>query len=217
MSAKPFLKWAGGKGQLLEELFKRVPDIIKKTGVVTKYIEPFVGGGAFFFFLKSKFNVENAYLFDINPELIIAFKVVQREPENLIKKLKKLESKYLSSNKEERRKLYYEIRSLYNQQIYGFNYENYNEEWIERSAFLIFLNKTCYNGLYRQNRKGEFNVPFGDYKKPRICDSENILKVSRALKNIEIFTEDFSKSEKYVEAGTFLYLDPPYRPINQTS
>ncbi|HEX3013408.1 MAG TPA: Dam family site-specific DNA-(adenine-N6)-methyltransferase, partial [Methanobacterium sp.] len=105
----------------------------------------------------------------------------------------------------------------YNKQIENFNYNSFNDEWIERVTYLIFLNKTCFNGLFRQNKKGEFNVPFGRYKNPSIYNENNIIQVSKALKNTEIFYGDFTSSSKYIEKGSFVYFDPPYRPLNRTS
>jgi DNA adenine methylase len=217
LNAKPFLKWAGGKTQLLEELVSRFPDQLKKKKKIDKYVEPFVGGGAMFFFLKNNFEINKSYLFDINRELIIGYKVIKRGAKELIKKLKKIEKKYFDKPEKDREDFYYKMRDAYNKQMIKFEYKKYSEEWIDRAAYLIFLNKTCYNGLFRQNKKGEFNVPFGRYKKPTICDEENILAVQGALKNTKIFCKDFSASKKYIDENTFVYLDPPYRPINKTS
>lgn len=217
VNAKPFVKWAGGKGQLLTELFKQLPAHIRKESKIDCYVEPFVGGGALFFYLKSKFDIKEAYLIDINPELIIGYKVVKNDPRKLIRKLMELQEYYKSKNEEERKKFYYQIRSVYNKQSKSFDYENYNEAWVERAALLIFLNKTCYNGLFRQNKKGEFNVPFGGYRNPKICDSKNIIQASNALKDAKVICGDFSISERFIEKNTFVYLDPPYRPLNKTS
>ena len=185
--------------------------------IIDRYVEPFIGGGAFFFYLKTNFEVKESFLFDINRELIIGFKAIKNNPEELIIKLKKLESKYLKKSEEEREKFYYEMRDEYNEQMSGFDYENYNKEWIQRTTYLIFLNKTCYNGLFRQNQKGEFNVPFGRYKNPTMCEKKNIIEVNKALENTKIYCADFTESEKYIEKGTFVYMDPPYRPISSTS
>jgi DNA adenine methylase len=101
--------------------------------------------------------------------------------------------------------------------MHNFNYEHFSDSWIERASYLIFLNKTCYNGLFRQNKKGEFNVPHGKYKRPNICDKDNIMEVHRALKDVEIICKDFEASKKYIKRGTFVYLDPPYLPISKTA
>lgn len=214
---KPFVKWAGGKGQLIGALVKRLPDTIQKSAHIENYIEPFVGGGALFFYLKSRFAMGKAVLLDLNKELIIGYKSIQNDAEKLIKHLKTLEAKYLPEEKPERKELYYSIRSKYNEQMHKFDYENYNPEWIERASYLIFLNRTCYNGLFRQNKKGEFNVPFGRYKNPKICNDENIKRVGKALKDTLIVCGDFLESEEYIERGSFVYLDPPYRPLSRTS
>lgn len=215
--AKPFMKWAGGKSQLIPELSSRLPKDLINIGKIDRYIEPFVGGGAFFFYLKSRFQINNSYLFDINRELIVGYKVLQNYPKELINHLNILEIEYINKNEEERKNYYYEIRDRYNAQINSFDYINYNAEWIERASHMIFLNRTCFNGLFRQNKNGEFNVPHGRYKNPRICDKENITKVNLALKNTEIFCGDFSESSKYVNNNSLVYFDPPYRPLTKTS
>lgn len=217
LNAKPFLKWAGGKTQLLEELISRFPKELKEGGKIDKYVEPFVGGGAMFFFLKNNFEIRKSFLFDINRELIIGYKVIKRNVKELIDKLEKIEKKYFEKSEKERKDFYYEIRDAYNKQMINFNYKKYSGDWIDRAVYLMFLNKTCYNGLFRQNKKGEFNVPFGRYKKPKICDKKNIKSVQKALKNTKVFCDDFSASEKYIDEDTFVYMDPPYRPINKTS
>lgn len=216
VNAKPFLKWAGGKTQLLEELNKRLPQEILKNGVIENYIEPFVGGGAFFFYLQRNYEVKKSVLLDVNPELIVGYTTIQREPKKLVDQLAKLENEY---NKEanKREKLFYDIRSLFNMQIKDFNYVSFNYDWIVRASYLIFLNKTCFNGLFRLNGKGEFNVPFGDYKNPNICDDKNINEVSQVLSHTKIIQGDFSKASRYIKKDTLVYLDPPYRPLNITS
>lgn len=216
-NAKPFLKWAGGKTQLLSELERRLPDSIKKQKKIERYVEPFVGGGALFFYLKKEYELEQTFLCDINRELIIGYKVIQNNPKELIDILEEFEYKYLEKTEKWRENFYYEIRENYNKQIMNFNYKNYNKEWIKRTTFLIFLNKTCFNGLFRQNRSGEFNVPFGRYKNPTICDKKNIIEVNKALENVVILCDDFTATEKYINEKTFVYLDPPYRPISNTS
>ncbi len=215
--AKPFLKWAGGKTQLLEEFDKRLPWKISGSKTIKRYIEPFIGGGAMFFFLNRKYDIEESFLFDINRELIIAYKVIQKDFKALLDKLNEIKYKHLQKPEYMRKEHYYEIRNQYNKQINDFNYSNFNEEWIERVAYLIFLNKTCFNGLFRQNRKGEFNVPFGRYQNPSIYDEKNIIAVNKALKDTKIFCGDFTDACKYIKKDSFVYLDPPYRPLNRTS
>ncbi|HOC77667.1 MAG TPA: Dam family site-specific DNA-(adenine-N6)-methyltransferase [Methanofastidiosum sp.] len=215
--AKPFLKWAGGKSQLIPELSSRLPKDITNSGKIDTYVEPFVGGGAFFFYLKSKFEIKNSYLFDINRELVVGYKTIQNNYKELILLLQEIESEYLQKDEDGRKKYYYNIREKYNKQIQNFDYSNYNNKWIERASYLIFLNRTCFNGLFRQNSKGEFNVPCGKYKNPTICDKNNLKKVNSALQNTEIIYGDFSESSKYIIKNSLVYFDPPYRPLTTTS
>jgi len=217
IQARPFLKWAGGKTQLLAELTARLPQQIKESGVIKTYVEPFVGGGAFFFHLHNEYNIENAYLIDINRELMVGYQVVKQTPEALITQLGQLETDFLALVGEERSRFYYRIRELYNRQMEQFDYQSFNQEWIVRASFLIFLNKTCYNGLFRQNQKGEFNVPCGCYKNPTICDADNIRAVSRALQRVSLICADFLSSSPYIDRHTFVYFDPPYRPLTRTA
>ena len=135
----------------------------------------------------------------------------------MIEKLDNLQIAYFNKTENQRSTFFYEIRDKYNEQLLVFDYKNYNDEWIIRASFLIFLNKTCFNGLFRLNKKGEFNVPFGKYKNPNICDKKNILEVKKALANTEIISSDFIQTIKFIEKNTLIYFDPPYRPINETS
>jgi len=217
LKAKPFLKWAGGKTQLLDELSKRLPKDIKQSQTIKRYCEPFVGGGAFFFFLKNHYEVKESILIDLNEELILAFRVIQSRHKELIDSLKKTEKNYLAKNDEERKKFYYEIRTKYNKQKTNFDYKKENKPWIKRTAYLIFLNKTCFNGLFRLNSKGEFNVPFGRYKNPTICDERNLKEVHKSLHDVKLISGDFEKADKYIEKETFVYFDPPYKPISRSS
>lgn len=217
INARPFLKWAGGKTQLLNDLNRRLPLSLVQNSEIERYVEPFVGGGALFFFLKKNYKIKESFLFDINKELIIGYKVIQNNVDDLVFELNAIEEKYLKLREEQRKDLYYKIRDNYNSQKDTFDYANYNSDWIKRAAYLIFLNKTCFNGLYRLNKKGEFNVPFGKYKNPNICDEENLFEVSKALKDTEIICADFEESKNYIHKDTLVYLDPPYRPLNATS
>ncbi|OPX59976.1 MAG: DNA adenine methylase [Methanobacterium sp. PtaB.Bin024] len=214
---RPFLKWAGGKTQLLLELEKRLPQSVLDSGIIERYVEPFVGGGAMFFFLKRNYQVKQSILLDINPELILTYRVLQNDHLNLIDKLKDMEDEHLHKSEKSRKENYYHIRGLYNQQIGEIDYSNYGPEWIQRAAYLVFLNKTCFNGLFRSNSNGEFNVPFGRYKNPKICDEVNLKYVHEALKKTELLCADFAHAEEFIEEDTLVYLDPPYRPLNSTS
>lgn len=215
--AKPFLKWAGGKNQLVNEFNLRLPKYIIATRTIEKYVEPFVGGGAMFFFLKRNYLVKKAFLIDVNRELIIGYKAIQNSAEQLIQQLTRIEENYLSLEDEQRKEYYYKVREKYNQESKKFGYSNYREEWIDRAAQLIFLNKTCFNGLFRQNQRGEFNVPFGRYINPKICDASNIIEVSKSLEDTEILQGDFTVARNLIDKQTFVYFDPPYRPLNSTS
>lgn len=217
MCTKPFLKWAGGKNQLLPVFNQRLPKHIVEKKTIETYVEPFVGGGAMFFNLKRNYKIKESVLSDINQELIMAYHVIKNDHEELINLLLNLEEHHLKMNEEGRKENYYYIRKEYNSRFKDMDFTNYNKGWVERTSYLIFMNKTCFNGLYRQNKQGEFNVPFGRYKNPKICDSENILLVNKALKNTEIQCIDFTETGKYVHENTFVYLDPPYRPLNRTS
>ena len=201
--AKPFLKWAGGKGQLLTEIERRLPQGLK-TEEIDTYVEPFVGGGAVFFYIAQRYEgIKNFYLFDINNDLVNCYNAIKNDAESLIDELEKLENEFLPLAKSARKEFYYQIRKEFNSD--------------RSTAKLIFLNKTCYNGLYRVNRKDEFNVPFGDYKNPKICDAENLENVSQVLQKAEIIYDDFEKSDKYIDDKTFVYFDPPYRPLSSTA
>ncbi|NES00525.1 MAG: Dam family site-specific DNA-(adenine-N6)-methyltransferase, partial [Symploca sp. SIO1B1] len=148
--AKPFLKWAGGKSQLLSQFEALYPRELKQ-GNIKKYIEPFIGGGAVFFDVVQKYNLSSAFISDVNPEIVMVYQVIQQEPEKLIEKLDNLAQKYQSLSEDNRKKIYYELREQYNKQRLRINYQQYNDDWISRSAILIFLNRTCFNGLFRLN------------------------------------------------------------------
>ena len=215
-AARPFLKWAGGKTQLLSEFNKRLPEELTK-GKITKYVEPFIGGGAVFFYLSEKFSFEQSYICDANEELTLCYRVIKHSVKELISELKTLESAYLSKNDEQRESFYYEVRDAFNQKLPTIDFKNYSSEWVERAARIIFFNRTCFNGLFRVNQKGEFNVPFGKYKKPDILNESNLEDVSVLLKTTEILDGDFTRCREFVNDTTFVYFDPPYRPLNSSS
>jgi DNA adenine methylase len=214
--AKPFLKWAGGKGQLLEAFQKFYP-IELREGKIENYCEPFVGGGAVFFDIVQKYPFKSALLCDNNEDLILTYLVIQKEVQNLIEKLDRFQSQYLKLNEEKRTAYYYKIREQFNEQKKSLNYSRFSVIWTERAAQIIFLNRTCFNGLFRFNSKGEFNVPQGKYKNPKILDAENLHKVSELLSVAKIQKADFREIKGKVNENTFVYYDPPYRPLNQTS
>lgn len=215
-NAKPFMKWAGGKTQLLPQLNAMLPAKLKANAIKT-YIEPFVGGGAMFFNLQNMYDFENVILLDINPELVITYNVIKNNVEELIVGLKQISEKYKKLSKEEQAEFYYKIRDEYNSFDKSVDANKYDSSFIRRACLTIFLNRTCFNGLFRVNSKKLFNVPMGKYANPTICDEENLINVSKALQNATILQADFSVIEKYVNKDTFIYFDPPYRPISKTS
>ena len=208
---KPFLKWAGGKGQLLSQLDELLPDNLN--GKEFTYIEPFVGGGAMLFHMLHKFpTIKKVVVNDINPYLMTAYQVIKDNPNELIERLSLLEQQYIALKTEEAKKEFFlKARELFNEK----KLDN-----IDRTKYLIFLNRTCFNGLYRVNAKGKFNVPFGRYLNPTICNKETILADSKALNSVEtiMLNGDFEQTLDYVGNGfVFFYFDPPYRPLNTTS
>lgn len=212
--ASPVLKWAGGKGQLLPQLSPKLPNKLR-CGAIKKYIEPFVGGGAVFFDISNSYYFEEAYLFDINPELVILYNVIKKNVLELIDELESLQTSYFSST--DRKEFYYQMRDEYNSFDKKIDANNYSLSFIRRAALTVFLNRTCFNGLFRVNSKGLFNVPMGSYKNPRILDRENLIAVSKALSKATILQADFAKALDFADNNTFIYYDPPYRPLKDSS
>ena len=206
---KPFVKWVGGKGQLIDEIEKMFPSDSEKA--LTKYAEPMVGGGALFFSVLSKYQFKKLYISDINSELINAYIAIIQDVEALIARLNEMQMTFLPLDDNGRKYYYYNIRDKFNAVALS------DETSIEKAAYFIFLNKTCFNGLYRVNRKGLFNVPMGAYKNPTICDAENLRNIHDALKNVTIVCGDYTLSKSFIDNKTFVYFDPPYRPISETS
>lgn len=207
--AKPFLKWAGGKTQLIADIEKALPKDISKTNFT--YIEPFVGSGAVLFWMLNQFpNLEKAVINDINQDLINTYKTIAENPKELISLLEIFQNEYhhLDQSQEQKKEYYYGKRNLFNSR---------KSSILEQSALFIFLNRTCFNGLYRVNKKGEFNVPMGSYKRPTICDQDNILAVSEALQKVEILCGDFEQTIDYTQGKSLFYFDPPYKPLSETS
>ncbi len=197
---KPFIKWVGGKRQLLNDLINNIPLNFNS------YFEPFVGGGALFFELYNLGILQNkkVFLFDVNKELINTYKVIKNNPHKLIEKL----TEFQKNHNEE---FYYQIRHLDRRE----NYKHLDN--ITKAARFIYLNKTCFNGLYRVNKSGYFNVPIGRYTNPKIIEEENIINVSNALKNVVIECCDYREVLNYAKKDDFVYFDPPYYPLNKTS
>ena len=208
--AKPFLKWAGGKGQLLSQLAAHLPQQIN--GEPFTYIEPFVGGGAMLFYMLQHFgNIRKAVINDVNEDLILTYRTIRDDVEALVANLSRLEKDYLAiADQDGRSLMFYEVRDQFNQHI---------GDSIERVSQLLFLNKTCFNGLFRVNRRGQFNVPFGKYANPTICNAAVLRADSELLKSaqVEICQGDYAQTLQHVDGLTFVYLDPPYRPLDATS
>lgn len=208
-NAKPFIKWVGGKGQLIEQLTNLLPKDFC-CWKDTTYIEPFVGGGAMLFYMLQHFpNIKHAVINDINTDLTTCYQTIRDNAEELILSLKDIEEYYLSIKEEEERKSFFmSVREQYNQK---------NLAPVDNTTKFIFLNRTCFNGLYRVNKSGLFNVPFGKYKNPKICDPQTIRKDSELLQRVEILNGDFEETFNYAKGNTLFYFDPPYRPLSDTS
>ena len=255
VTAKPFVKWAGGKTQLLDEIRKKYPQKIEK------YCEPFVGGGAVLFDVLSAFHPQEVLINDINAELINTYTQIKTNCDALISQLACLQQKYRSSTLEENKAFFYEKRERFNELksrafpvgqspsgralrgsatapfvravIFGLDPKipslpngsaappipnaNLAAENLEKAALFIFLNKTCFNGLYRVNAKGLFNVPFNSAKNPLLCDEENLRACSALLQNVQMRVGDYSQCADFIDDKTFVYIDPPYRPLTATS
>ena len=209
MQGKPFIKWAGGKGQLLDQLSDLLPENLKDRKDLV-YVEPFVGGGAMLFYMLSNYtNITHAVVNDLNSDLVATYTVIRDRPEELIRELSNMQDEFYECQSDEgRKKVYLEKRERYNMKC---------AESVETAALFIFLNRTCFNGLYRVNSKGLYNVPFGKALRPLICDVDTIRADSKLLKKVVILNGDFGDVEKYVKGKSFFYFDPPYRPLTQTA
>lgn len=208
INAKPFVKWAGGKTQLINSIKTALPDNFSELSNVT-YVEPFVGGGAVLFWILQNYpNISKAIINDINPDLICAYKTIKLSPGELINKLKIIENEYTKLSEVQRKDYFLNSRKAFNLK---------SLQPVENTAMFIFLNRTCFNGLYRVNSKGHFNVPFGRYPNPKICDEQTIWADSELLQKVEIVTGDFENTLSDESSYSFFYLDPPYKPLNLTS
>lgn len=210
--SKPFIKWAGGKGQLLSQLDEHLPQILSEREFT--YIEPFVGGGAMLFHMLQKYpHIERVVINDINPYLTTAYRVVKDEPKELIERLSVLEHDYFALESEEAKKAFFlGVREIFNEE---------DLDAVDRTKYLMFLNRTCFNGLYRVNSRGKFNVPFGRNLNPTICNADTIKADSELLNRVDvvILNGDFEQTINYFNANglNFFYFDPPYRPLSTTS
>lgn len=205
--AKPFVKWAGGKTQLLSDIESLLPTDFHNRNIT--YVEPFVGGGSVLFWLLQHYpNIQHAVINDVNAKLINVYRVIKAMPQKLISALRVLENEYLPMNHAERTTYFMEKRRRFNDD----KLTN-----VEQAAIFIFLNRTCFNGLYRENSKGKFNVPHGKYVHPKICDEQTVMADSDLLQRVDILCGDFDATKRYAHEDTLFYLDPPYKPLNSTS
>lgn len=198
---KPFLHWAGGKSQIMDKILENLP----KMDDINIYIEPFVGGGAVLFNMLEFNNIKNVYINDLNKRLINAYNMIKTYPDTLIKELKVREEIYNNLSMEGKKEYYYSLRQML---------LITNDSWCTAVLF-IFLNKTCFNGLYRENLSGDFNVPFGKHKILNL-QLDRFPEISSKLQNVNILNKDFEFILDVADKNTFVYFDPPYRPINQT-
>lgn len=207
LESKPFIKWAGGKGQLEEIIINNLPSQFE---TMDTYIEPFIGGGAIMFSIINRFpHIKKIIINDINPRLINVYKTIQNSVDSLIEELSILENHYKNAENDEMR------TELYIKKRREFNEKTSSE--IKDAALFLFLNRTCFNGLYRVNSKGLFNVPCGKYKNPNICNTKLLIEDSLALQKVEILNGDYNQIFKFVTKNSLIYFDPPYRPISSSS
>ena len=204
-TVKPFIIWAGGKSQLLNEIRTKYPQKIER------YCEPFVGGGAVLLDILANFSPNEVIINDINVSLINTYQQVQTNVEALISQLEEMQAEFWTADTETRKIIYTQNREQFNSLI------NNNNNSLDKAALFIFLNKTCFNGLYRVNRKGQFNVPIGSYKNPPICDPENLRYISDLLQNVQIQCGEYNDCAGFIDSKTFVYIDPPYRPLTETA
>ena len=216
VTAKPFLKWAGGKRQLLAQIVASLPDELAQGGI-DRYIEPFLGGGAVFLHIAQNYSIAESYLVDRNEELALAYQSVQQRVEEVIAALDSMKRVYAGMSPAQQKSYFYAVRSQFNAERSQIDFSCPSPQSVKRTAQLIFLNRTCFNGLFRVNAKGEFNVPFGSYTNPLICDADNLRVVSALLGDTCILHGDFTLCEPYVGPRTFVYFDPPYRPFSRSA
>ena len=204
---KPFVKWAGGKAQILDRIKARFPQEFGVT--IDKYAEPFVGGGAVLFDVLQNYKIKEAYINDSNVDLINCYTQIKDNVGALIELLDAMQKEYMPLDSTARKDYYYQKRDLYN----NLKFDAKNSMLLVRAAIFMFLNKTCFNGLYRVNRNGFYNVPMGAYKNPTICDADNLSEVSAILQNVQIRCGNFDVLDDFIDEHTLVYFDPPYRPL----
>jgi DNA adenine methylase len=209
MIVKPFIKWAGGKSQILDNIRGKYP--VGLGAAITKYAEPFVGGGAVLFDVLGRYGLKEVYISDINRELVQTYISIRDNIDELVCSLKKIERRYLAAGDDVRKEIYYAARDRFNV------LKSMGVESVELATLFIFINRTCFNGLYRVNSHGAFNVPQGNYKNPTICDERNLLMASEKLHGVMIVCADYKESRGFIDGNTFAYFDPPYRPLSATA
>lgn len=208
-TGKPFLKWAGGKTQLLPEISNSMPAMDN----ITTYVEPFVGSGAVMFWVINTFkNIQRVIINDFNIELTNVYGAIKTDVDGLIKELQSLDREYKTSDFDGQKEMFYAKRDEYNERV--LDGKSYSTHY---AALFIFLNRTCFNGLYRVNAKNKYNVPMGKYANPNICDEKTLLDDNVTLQKVEILNGDFAGTLQYASPNTFYYLDPPYKPISDSS
>lgn len=213
------IQWVGGKSQLLPTLHKHFPQGLE-TGEITTYVEPFFGGGAVFFDIANRYSetLEQLIVNDINPNLVNLYRVIQQSPDALIERLTNLREQYLALDFDGKSAMYYNMREQFNTVITSpLTNDASSEAAVSRAAMLVFINKTCFNALYRVNRRGLLNSPFGKQEKPSFFNEENLRNVHELFKKTTILWGDYSQTFEYAGENTFVYLDPPYRPLTQTA
>lgn len=211
-SAKPFIKYAGGKTQLLSKLTENLPKNFK-------YCEPFVGGGALMFhLLNTQDHIEEVLINDSNPDLMLTYQVIQQDVTKLINVLTKVQNDYYKKTEDERRKYFEAVREKFNSDTKTVDYSIYSNSHVTRAAIVIFLNKTCFNGLWRVRKTdGGFNTSFGKYDNPLICDKHNLELVANKLQQVFIKSADYHECSSFIDSNTLVYLDPPYIPASETA
>lgn len=208
----PFVKWAGGKAKLIPQIEQHIFEHLTLDDIDT-YVEPFIGGGALFFYLCSKFNIKNKVISDVNKELINCYQVIKENHTKLLAELETIQIFYNSlEDLEEKKEHFYYIRSEFNKNIQNIEYDK-----IQQAVYFIYLNKIGFNGLYRVNKKGLFNVPFGQRIKTSLFDKKNIENIAQILKDTTILHGDYQETRQFANKNTLFYFDPPYRPISTSS
>lgn len=207
MRVRPVVKWAGGKSQLLDTFQNCYPPGLR-SGAIQRYIEPFMGSGAVLFDLGTRFPHLDVLALDSNPRLVATYRAIRDDAPAVIERLAAWQAEYWAADEPTRHQLYYRVRDLFNAGV---------ESAVDQASAFVFLNRTCFNGLYRVNRQGQFNVPVGRYHRPLICDAANLSRVQRVFQHVDLRVGDYWDVLDRVDAHTFIYCDPPYRPLSATA